>query len=226
MQRTFHFNHALRTALSPGLVQRVSHIGQKRHFAEGAWIQQQGDEGKGLWLILSGRVAICRHGVEGEQTIFAVLGAGDLLGELAYFAGVERQVDAIAQEQSVLVWIGDAASRRLLSSEPDFATSLLASLANQLRTALDRIDIARHGKAETRLAAALLDMAGESVEGLSGERDGRVVCTQQELSDFIGVSRVRTGALLARFEQQGMIVRGYGWIGISDAEALHRLLPV
>lgn len=217
MQRTFHFNHALRTALSPGLVQRVSHIGQKRHFAEGAWIQQQGDEGNGFWLILSGRVAVCRHGAEGEQTIFAVLGAGDLLGELAYFAGVERQVDAIAQEQSVLVWIGDAASRRLLSSEPDFATSLLASLANQLRTALDRIDIARHGKAETRLAAALIDMAGE--------RDGRVVCTQQELSDFIGVSRVRTGALLARFEQQGMIVRGYGWIGISDAKALHLLLP-
>lgn len=179
-------------------------------------MQQRGDDGDGFWLIESGRVAVCRHGLEGNQTIFAILGTGDLFGELAYFAGTDRQVDAIAEEKSVLVWIGNAIIRRLLTDEPDFATSLLASLANQLRTALNRIDIARHGKAETRLAAALIDMA-------HGQND-RVVCTQQELSDFIGASRVRTGALLAYFESRGLIVRGYGWIEISNATALRSLL--
>lgn len=216
MQRTYHLESSSRTALPPALAQLLSHRGRKRRFAAGSWIQQRGDDGNGFWLVQSGRVALCRHGVEGDQTIFAILGAGDLFGELAYFAETERQVDATAQEASVLVWIGDALIRQFLTDEPDFARSLLASLANQLRAALDRIDIARHGKAEARLAAALVVMARDA----AGDR---IICTQQELADFIGVSRVRLGTLLAMFSQNGLVRRGYGTIEIIDRESLQAL---
>lgn len=217
MQRTYHFELTPRTALTPELTAQLAQRGQRRRFAEGSWVQQRGDDGDGFWLIEAGKVAVGRHGAEGDQTIFAVLGPGDLFGELAYFAGTARQVDAVAQDETALVWIGDRVIRQMLSESPDFATRLLASLANQLRTALDRIDIARHGKAETRLAAALVDMAQDS--------DGRIACTQQELSDFIGVSRVRTGALLAGFVRSGLVRLGYGQIEIVDMPALQRMLP-
>lgn len=215
MQRTYQFERTPRTALSSALAQQLSELGQLRQFARGRWIQQRGDDSDGFWLIRSGRVAVCRHGVEGEQTIFAVLGAGDLFGELAYFADTERQVDAVAQEDTVLVRIGHGAIVRLLAEEPDFARSLLASLANQLRAALDRIDIARHGKAEARLAAALVTMAHDT--------GNRITCTQQELADHIGISRVRLGALLAMFSQNGLVQRGYGTIKIIDRESLQAL---
>jgi len=39
---------------------------------------------------------------------------------------------------------------------------------------------------------------------------------QQELSDLIGVSRVTTAQILARFERAGLIARSYGWIGIPN----------
>lgn len=217
MQRTYHFELTPHTALTPELAERLAQHGQRRRFAPGSWVQQRGDDGDGFWLIETGKVAVGRHGVEGDQTIFAVLGPGDLFGELAYFAGTARQVDAIAQEQSVLVWMGDRAIRQMLAENPGFATSLLASLAHQLRSALNRIDIARHGKAEIRLAAALVDMGSDT--------DGQVVCTQQELSDFIGVSRVRTGALLSRFADAGWVRLGYGHVEITDLAALQRLLP-
>ena len=217
MQRTYHLDLTPHTALAPEIAQRLSQRGQRRRFSAGSWVQQRGDDGNGFWLIEGGRVAVCRHGIEGEQTIFAVLGAGDLFGELAYFAGTARQVDAIAQVESVLAWIGDGVIRQMLADDPGFAASLLASLANQLRTALNRIDIARHGRAETRLAAALIDMAGDV--------GGRIVCTQQELSGLIGVSRVRTGALLAQFARDALIVRGYGWIDVVNPGAIRAYLP-
>jgi CRP-like cAMP-binding protein len=66
--------------------------------------------------------------------------------------------------------------------------------------------------AEARLARALADMA--ALEG------PRLTCTQQELSDFIGVSRVTTGQILSRFAHAGLIKRGYGWIAVPDGTAL------
>lgn len=217
MLNIYHLDLTPRTELSAEMAAVLSKAGQRRRFAEGSWVQQRGDDGDGFWLIESGKIAMCRHGAEGEQTIFAVRGSGDLFGELAYFARTQRQVDAIARADSTLVWLDNRTIRDLLAREPAIATSLLASLANQLRTALDRIDIARHGKAETRLAAALLDMAQYA--------DGAINCTQQELSDFIGVSRVRTGALLSQFAKSGIVRLGYGQIEIIDMPALQQLLP-
>lgn len=44
----------------------------------------------------------------------------------------------------------------------------------------------------------------------------KIHCMQQELSDLIGVSRVTTAQILARFERAGLIARSYGWIGIPN----------
>ena len=77
--------------------------GQRLSFAAGQLIQQQGDVGDGFWMIESGRVAICRFAPDGGVTTFAVLGSGDLFGELAHFAGTARQVDAVADDAAVLV---------------------------------------------------------------------------------------------------------------------------
>lgn len=135
-----------------------------------------------------------------------------MFGELAYFTGTMRQVDARAQVEATLIWIGHGLIEDLLIEQPDFAKVLLTSLANQLRIALNRIDAARHGRAEARLGFALHDMLVE--------QGARIVCTQQQLADYIGLSRVRTGMLLAELEQRGAIRRGYGTIDVIAPEML------
>lgn len=181
-------------------------------YAAGQLIQQQGDSGDGFWMIETGRVAICRFGADGGVTVFGVLGAGDLFGELAYFAGTARQVDAVAEEPAVLVRLGAAQIERLLAQEPDFARALLASLAHQLRLALDQIDRDRSLTAEARIARLVLDLA---------ERDGSALTvTQQSLADRAGVSRVTAGQALARLEQTGAIRRGYRQIAVTNYAAL------
>ncbi|MFC4295951.1 Crp/Fnr family transcriptional regulator [Novosphingobium tardum] len=189
--------------------------GRRRHFDDGATIQQQGDEGDGFWLVVSGRVVVCRFAETGDVTVFAVLGPGDLFGELAYFAQVPRQVDAVAEGNVELSWIGAALVDRLLADEPAFAQWLLRSLAHQLRTALDRVDRDRRLSAHARLARVLSDIA---------VRDGpAITATQQDLADLVGVSRVTTGQALARFAESGLIERGYGRITLCDPVGLEAL---
>ena len=67
-----------------------------RSFADGQFVQHQGDPGDAFWAVIEGHVLVGRYAEDGAFTAFAVLGPGDIFGELAFFTGLERQVDAIA----------------------------------------------------------------------------------------------------------------------------------
>ena len=198
----------------PALSAVLRSVGQRKSFAPGQLIQQQGDADNGFWMIESGRVSICRFSPDGGVTTFAVLGSGDLFGELAHFAGTARQVDAVAESASVLVQIRPAQIDRLLAEQPDFARWLLASLANQLRAALDLIDRDRTLSADARLARLLLDLA---------DREGPALkVTQQSLADRVGLSRVTIGQVLGRLELAGAVRRHYRQIAVIDRAILSR----
>ena len=87
--------------------------GQMRSFAKGQIIQQRGDPAGEFWYIESGSVQIGRYGVDGRLTLFALIGAGDTFGELAFMGEFPRTVDAIAGGDCLLVRSG---SRRPCSS--------------------------------------------------------------------------------------------------------------
>lgn len=212
MQSTYQLSPIGPTRADPALAALLRREGRRVTYSAGQVIQQQGDNGDGFWMIESGHVAICRFGADGGVTVFGVMGPGDLFGELAHFAGTARQVDALAEEPAVLVRVGAAQVDRLLAQEPDFARALLASLAHQLRLALDQIDRDRSLTAEARIARLLLDIA---------ERDGsELALTQQSLADRAGVSRVTAGQVLAKLERAGAIRRGYRKITIAGQAAL------
>lgn len=212
MQSTYHFSAIRPTRADPALAALLRRAGRKMVFSAGQFVQQQGDGSDGFWMIEAGRVAICRFGAEGAVTVFAVLGPGDLFGELAHFAGTPRQVDAIAEEPAELVRVGAAQVDRLLAEEPHFGRALLSSLAHQLRLALDLIDRERSLTAEARIARLLLDMA---------DREGsELALTQQSLADRAGVSRVTAGQVLARLEQVGAVRRGYRRIAVANRAVL------
>ncbi len=214
MQSSYQLSGIGAIRADPALAAVLRGAGQRLTFAPGQLIQQQGDAGDGFWMIETGRVSICRFSPDGGVTTFAVLGSGDLFGELAHFAGTARQVDAVADDAAVLVRVGAAQVDRLLAEQPDFARWLLASLANQLRAALDLIDRDRTLSADARLARLLLDLA---------DREGPLLkVTQQSLADRVGLSRVTIGQVLGRLELAGAVRRHYRQIAVTDRFILTR----
>ena len=186
---------------------RLVALGRRQRFEGGVQVLHRGDPGSGFWLIESGHVMACRFGPEGERTLFAVLGPGDLIGELACFAGLTQQVHAITEGEASLVWIDMQQVDGLLSSGPEFARWLLAALAFKLRTALDRVEGNQNLSAEERVARVLADIAAN--EG------AELTITQQQLADYVGVSRVTTGKILTHLAAEGLVELGYGRIKVA-----------
>lgn len=211
MQRSYHFALAERTRLSAADRTALAAEAVPRRFADGQFVQHQGDPGDAFWAVIEGNVLVGRYAEDGAFTAFAVLGPGDLFGELAFFTGVPRQVDAIANGPARLVAIDRPLLRRLMTADIGWAELLLRSLGRQLAVSLDIIDAERRLPASERLHRLLVAMAADAP-------DGRTVrATQQQLADLLGVSRVTLGAALRTLDQAELVERRYGHIRLASA---------
>lgn len=220
MQRSYHFAMAERSRLSARELAQLAARARVQHFAGGRFIQHQGDPGDAFWAVVDGHVTIGRHSEDGIFTHFAVLAAGDLFGELAFFTGVPRQVDAVADGSASMIAIDRPLLRQLMAADIGWAELLLRSLSRQLASALDTIDADRRLSATERLENLLVTMARNEAG-----RD-TVRATQQQLADLLGVSRVTLGASLAELAKQDKVRRNYGYIQLLGLLAERAIGPV
>lgn len=211
MQRSYHFAMAERSRLSAPELAQLAARARVQAFADGQFVQHQGDPGDTFWAVVEGHVSVGRYAEDGAFTLFAVLAAGDLFGELAFFTGVPRQVDAMASGGARLIAIDRPLLRELMAADVGWAELLLRSLSRQLAGALDAIDAERRLSTVERLAQLLSVMARDSATGEI------VHATQQQLADLIGVSRVTLGAALGELAAEGRVERGYRHIRLCGS---------
>lgn len=185
-----------------------------RPFAEGAIIQQRGEEAGGFYLIESGSVTVGQFLASGDFRSFALFGPGDSWGELAMFARRPRVVDAIARAPSLVRFIPTATLDRVLAGNPQVMRELLGALSSQLQEVLDVMAGIRRGSARPRVAAILATLTRDA------NTTANIAITQQELAELLGLTRATVNSVLGELEGAGIIARGYGTIRVLDRAAL------
>lgn len=93
-------------------------------------IFDQGEEGQALYVIVSGRVAICHPGR--LESPIAVLGTGDFFGELALLDNSPRSAQARAAEPTELAVLFRGDFERLMQSHAHIASQIAMQLARHL----------------------------------------------------------------------------------------------
>src|SRR2546421_12578570 len=72
--------------------------GRTRRFRSGATLFHEGDNSDWIGLVVKGRVKISCFGADGRERLVAVIGPGELLGELSAIDGEPRSATATALE--------------------------------------------------------------------------------------------------------------------------------
>ncbi|HUK06221.1 MAG TPA: cyclic nucleotide-binding domain-containing protein [Burkholderiales bacterium] len=98
------------------------------HFDRGKTILQEGQSGLRMYAVLEGHVA-----VKIGASIVERLGPGGVFGELALIEQAPRMASAVAVTDCELLPVSRTAFLMLVKTHPDFAESLLGSLAERLR---------------------------------------------------------------------------------------------
>jgi CRP/FNR family transcriptional regulator, cyclic AMP receptor protein len=178
------------------------------------------DEGEGLLVILEGLAKVRAYSADGEEAVMAVLGPGDLMGEMAVLTQGVRNADVLALTPMVAVKLRAGAYRDLLLGDGRFALALARLLAARLAT-LNRRFLLRGSDATTRLLAVLLDLAHTCSRG----QDPLALIPplpQRELAAMAGLSRETTSRTFAQLRQRGMVIGDPQGMRIADLQPLRK----
>ncbi|MEK6245267.1 MAG: cyclic nucleotide-binding domain-containing protein [Pseudomonadota bacterium] len=105
------------------------------YYDRGKSIVQEGQTGVRMYAVLEGRVAVSIGG----GGVVERLGPGGVFGELALIEQTPRLASAVAETDCSLLPINRTAFLLLVKTSPEFAGSLLGSLAERLRLLTSRL---------------------------------------------------------------------------------------
>jgi CRP-like cAMP-binding protein len=179
-------------------------------YRKGEVIFREGEPAERLFLIADGRVKLTIASPNGQELLIAVLGRGQIFGELAIVDRGLREMDARAMEDAVLFQLASDQFWTVIEGRPALARRMLELMGRRLRRADQATQDLVFFDAPTRLARKLLDLAEE--HGSPGEDGGVRIdtkVTQEEIAQMVGVSRESANRLIASFA-------GRGWIDWND----------
>ena len=127
--------------------------GQRRSFSSGSHLMLQGELGTSLHVILEGLVRIERWDREHrEPLVLAVLGPGEVIGEMGVLDGAPRSATVTAIEDTETWEITAGALTDLVMRYPAVSLALLRTLSRRLRSTNERVELeAAHDESKERL---------------------------------------------------------------------------
>ena len=180
----------------------------------------EGEPGDRMYVILEGKVKIGQTSGDGRESLLAVLGPGEMFGELSLFDPGARTSTATALTDAMVLGLGHQQLRPWLACRPEVAEALLQALARRLRRTNEAMADLVFSDVPGRVAKALMDL-GEKFGTVTP--DGLMVThdmTQEELAQLVGASRETVNKALADFAQRGWIRLESRQVLILDVERL------
>lgn len=182
----------------------------------------EGERGDRLYVITEGKMKLGHASSDGRESLLAVLGPAELLGELSLFDPGPRTATATALTETSLMGLGHAALRPWLTGRPEVAEALLQALAQRLRRTNDQMADLVFSDVPGRVAKTLLDLGDKFGRPLPDGVHVTHDMTQEELAQLVGASRETVNKALADFAARGWIRLESRSVVLIDPERLDR----
>src|SRR5699024_6062678 len=182
-----------------------------------------GSQGDRLFVIGSGKVKLGHMAPDGREHLLAILGPGEILGEVSLYDPGKRTATATALPTSELVELSHQGLLNDLDARPEVTQHLPRCLALRLRRAINKVAGRSCSDGRGRVAKALLGLGrpfGERTEsGLRVTHD----LTQEELAQLVGSTRETVNKALAEFSNRGWLqLQGRSVVLIDIDRLTHR----
>jgi CRP/FNR family transcriptional regulator, dissimilatory nitrate respiration regulator len=205
--------------LPPEQVEDLALIVTEQVFRKGETIFSEGEEGTGFYVGVSGRIKVYKLSPEGKEQILHLFGPGEPFGEVPVFAGQRFPANAIAMEESRILFFPRSAFVGLIKRTPELALNMLAVLSLRLRRFARLIEDLSLKEVPGRLAAYLLYLQ----EMEKGRRDLELDVSKGQLASMLGTIPETLSRILAKMNKGGLIESEGPRIRILDAEGLEDL---
>ena len=125
--------------LEPKYIRGIAQICTERTFNEGEVLMRQGDDGIGLYIILSGKVKVEKADQHGKQVELASNGPGDIMGELSVLDGAKRTATVTAVETTSCMVLASWEFNSFMKAHPEVAIDILPIILKRFRETNDAL---------------------------------------------------------------------------------------
>ena len=190
-----------------------------RQYRKGDIIFREGEEPKGLFILIHGKVKIYKKGVGKREQILKLLNSSGLFGYRAFLAGEKYVATARAMEESSVAIIEKGIINQICDHNHRFSMKLIKILASDSGSSYNRIVSLTQKHIRGRIAESLLYL----IDLYGFESDNKTLNSILSRSDLAGLSNMTTSnaiRTLSAFANEGVVTIEKKKIRIIDLQKL------
>lgn len=198
---------------------RVLGICRRIAFNAGEDIVHIGDDGGGIYGVLSGGVgSIAMTNITGPN-LGHIMRPGTWFGEGPLLTGRSRTMTFRAMEETEVVLVPLSSLRPLMAMDPAFAGMIAQLTEDAVQSSITVACELLIKDAPRRLAATLLRVTAV-LEGVVSAYPQGFRISQTDLGEMCALSRNHTNRILSDLQAHGLVTLSYNHIGIIDPQGL------
>jgi CRP/FNR family cyclic AMP-dependent transcriptional regulator len=192
-----------------------------REFPSGTVLFKEGDTGKEMYVIQSGKVAISKKVREVEK-VLATLGPGEFFGEMAIISNKPRTATATVAETARCLVIDPKTFEAMVRGNAEIAIRMIKKLADRLQETDAQIENLLLRDANSRVVhflARAAETRGKPVPG-----GVQVELSLSELPSVVGIKEQQVAGVMDRLAKAKLAVLKEGGVLVPDVKKLREFL--
>jgi CRP/FNR family transcriptional regulator len=207
---------ALFRDLSQEQLARVARAARPGEFEDGQWLFRQGEEAGDVYVIAEGQIALLRHSLSGKESIVALVGADEVLGEeMLYQDNATRDVSARSIGDCVVVAIDRQVFANVVEESSALSRWLLQTVHRRQKMLIDHIERLSVQDAGGRVLDYLLSHVGEQ----AGSQRLELPIAKRDLAAHLAIQPETLSRVFARMKGRGLL-REDGAVMVLDVDEL------
>ena len=194
-------------------------------FKKGEFIYIPKDESNMLFYVTSGRVKIGSYGEGDKEVLKAVIGQGEVFGELALIGEDKRRDFAQALEPTNLCAMSKSEMKGLLKSRNDIQAFLLKVMGSRVLEMEKRLESLVFRDSRSRVIDFVIDLAEKKGKQIGYETLVKPFFTHQEIANLTATSRQTVTTVLNDLRNKNLFTFNRKRILIRDLNKLKAELP-
>ena len=174
-----------------------------------------------LCLVVQGSLETRTLNPDGHRHLISFMQPGDVVGIISVLDGLGHISDLIARSANTLILrVPGSAVRELRQIDPGLGRAFEMQLAFRSRLLHERLAADSGMPIEARVARLLLVLSRLYGEQRPGGLVLKIKISQEDLGDWVGVSRQSVNAVLQSLTAKGLLRVSYSRFTIVDADGL------
>jgi len=210
--------------LSPAAVQRLSTITRASSYPKGATLFLEGQAGRGVFILCSGRVKLSTSSIDGRTLIVRLSEPGEVLGLPATVTGTPYELTAEVVEPAQANFVSSEDFLNFLREFGDVALRVAQQLGQTYHAAVAEMRaIGLSHSAGEKLARFLLDLTTDHNSGKETVT-AKLTLTHEEIAQIIGTSRETVTRAFSDFKRRNLLIIKGSTLTIKDRPGLERFV--